>query len=198
MNELLVRKAVESATHGQNNASNASIIRERGSSLGEEAVPAYRSAASNIDDSRSGSDSETAIVFDQEADQLSRSTAKLRKLRAKATAAASDDPIRDTSQASGSSKYRRAQPIKRYAKERADGVCEACGERAPFNDESGEPYLEIHHVDELGKGGKDHPGKVVALCPTCHKRVHHGEDGQQMNRAIRKKLNNGLGDIGKY
>jgi hypothetical protein len=46
--------------------------------------------------------------------------------------------------------------IKEYAKERANGVCERCGEPALSDDEDGEPYLEVHHVDELGEGGADH------------------------------------------
>ncbi len=125
-----------------------------------------------------------------------KTTKRLRKLRQKAEEAASDDPVRDTSQTVVGSRYQRAEPIKDYVKTRADGICEGCKDPAPFDNADGEPYLEAHHVDELGKGGEDHPAKVVALCPTCHKRVHHGQNGGEFNDELRQKLRNGLADIG--
>jgi len=120
----------------------------------------------------------------------------LRTLRAKAEAAASDEPTRDTSSTGGGSRYQRSSAIKKYVKARADGVCEACGDPAPFETPDGQPYLEAHHVDELGQGGKDHPDKVAAVCPTCHKRIHYGEDGDTLNEALRERLEQGLADIG--
>ena len=120
---------------------------------------------------------------------------KLKELREKAEDAATDNPTRDTSATIGS-RYIRAPAIKEYAKARAEGYCEYCGELAPFETNDGEPYLEVHHVDELGEGGVDHPDKVVALCPVCHKEIHHGERGEKMNSKLRKKLNNGLADAG--
>lgn len=87
---------------------------------------------------------------------------KLKELREKAEDAATDNPTRDTSATIGS-RYIRAPAIKEYAQARAEGYCEYCGELAPFETNDGEPYLEVHHVDELGEGGVDHPDKVVAL-----------------------------------
>jgi len=123
-------------------------------------------------------------------------TTQLRALRAEAEASASDDPIRDTSSTGGGSRYQRAPAIKKYVRARADGVCEACGEPAPFETPDGRPYLETHHVDELGQGGKDHPDKVAAVCPTCHKRIHYGADGHALNEALRERLDNGLANVG--
>ncbi len=123
-------------------------------------------------------------------------TSELRTLRTKAEAAASDEPTRDTSSTGGGSRYQRSSAIKKYVKARADGVCEACGDPAPFETPDGQPYLEAHHVDELGQGGRDHPDKVAAVCPTCHKRIHHGEDGDTLNEALRERLEQGLADIG--
>lgn len=140
-------------------------------------------------------ESETLVV-DRENPTTFCTSKKLRILRRKAEEAASDDPVRDTSGTSGGTKYHRAPPIRNFVKARADGVCEACGEPAPFETDNGEPYLEAHHVDELGKGGEDHPAKVVALCPVCHKRVHHGRRGGQLNSELRKKLRNGLDQVG--
>jgi len=123
-------------------------------------------------------------------------TSQLRSLRDKAEAASSDDPIRDSSSASSGSRYQRSPAIKRYVTARADGVCEACGEPAPFETPDGRPYLETHHVDELGQGGKDHPDKVAAVCPTCHKRIHYGADGDALNEALRERLEHELADVG--
>ena len=123
-------------------------------------------------------------------------TSELSTLRDRAEAAASDDPIRDTSSTGGGSRYQRSPAIKKYVEARADGVCEMCGEPAPFETPDGRPYLETHHVDELGQGGKDHPDKVAAVCPTCHKRIHYGEDGDALNEALRERLEQGLADVG--
>lgn len=97
---------------------------------------------------------------------------------------------------STSSQYYRSNPVKKYARKRANGKCECCGEPAPFEDEDGEPYLEVHHVDELGEGGADHPNRVVAVCPTCHMRNHYGANGEEVNARLQKKLESGLSDAG--
>lgn len=120
---------------------------------------------------------------------------ELKELREKAEEAATEDPVKDASTTVGS-KYIRAPAIKEYAKARADGLCEYCGEFAPFETVAGEPYLEVHHVDELGEGGEDHPDKVVALCPTCHKKIHHGKRGEKINDELQNKLEDRLANAG--
>jgi hypothetical protein len=58
---------------------------------------------------------------------------------------------------------------------RANGKCEACGKPAPFlRAKDGEPYLEVHHIVQLAKGGKDTVKNAQALCPNCHRRAHYG------------------------
>lgn len=120
----------------------------------------------------------------------------LTELRDRAEDAARNNSVREQV-TSTSSQYYRSNRIKEYAKARADGVCECCGEPAPFADEGGEPYLEVHHVDELGEGGADHPNRVVAVCPTCHRRVHYGNDGKELNSLLQEKLESGLSDAGR-
>jgi predicted HNH restriction endonuclease len=120
----------------------------------------------------------------------------LEKQRKKAEKAASENPVRNVSQ-TVKSEYIRAPAIKKYAKCRANGNCEYCEKSAPFETENGEPYLEVHHVDELSEGGEDHPDKVIALCPTCHREVHHGAQGEIVNQEIREKLENGLAKMGQ-
>ena len=34
------------------------------------------------------------------------------------------------------------------------------------------PWLEIHHINELGEGGKTAYDNLIVLCPNCHTRVH--------------------------
>lgn len=120
----------------------------------------------------------------------------LTELRDRAEDAARKNPVREQV-TSTSSQYYRSNPIKEYAKERANGVCECCGEPAPFDDEDGEPYLEVHHVDELGEGGADHPDRVAAVCPTCHSHIHYSDGGEELNSRLQEKLESGLSDVGR-
>lgn len=80
--------------------------------------------------------------------------------------------------------YPRSEVVKRYALREADGVCQGCGDDAPFTAEDGEPFLEVHHLYRRSDGGADDPDNVVALCPNCHRRVHYGEDGDEFNQKL--------------
>ena len=84
--------------------------------------------------------------------------------------------------------YSRSTAVREYVKARADGVCEGCGEPAPFMNNTGEPYLHAHHVHELSIGGSDTPDTVIALCPNCHYQVHHGQKGSEYNEELKQKL----------
>lgn len=58
----------------------------------------------------------------------------------------------------------------------AKGVCARCRKPAPFNRRSnGSPYLEVHHKLELALGGEDTVANAEALCPNCHRELHHGK-----------------------
>lgn len=59
---------------------------------------------------------------------------------------------------------------------RAEGVCERCREQAPFlRAKDGQPYLEVHHKQQLAHGGDDTIDNALALCPNCHRELHHGK-----------------------
>ncbi|MBO8164188.1 MAG: NUDIX domain-containing protein [Brevibacillus sp.] len=61
--------------------------------------------------------------------------------------------------------------------ERAKGVCEKCRKPAPFVRASDlTPYLEVHHKIPLAEGGEDTVENAIALCPNCHREVHHAAD----------------------
>ena len=83
----------------------------------------------------------------------------------------------------------RSQAVKLYALKRANGVCEACGNKAPFMTAKGEPYLEVHHTRRLSDGGPDHPEWVAAICPNCHRRAHYGLDSYTFNSSIADNVN---------
>jgi 5-methylcytosine-specific restriction endonuclease McrA len=70
------------------------------------------------------------------------------------------------------SQIRRNPYVSEYAKKRAKGICQLCGNPAPFSKADGEPYLESHHIVWLSKGGEDSPANSVALCPNCHRKMH--------------------------
>lgn len=71
-----------------------------------------------------------------------------------------------------SKQYDRNPYVTIYAKMRANGLCQLCGNNAPFIDNNGNPYLEIHHIEWLSKDGKDTIDNTVALCPNCHRKMH--------------------------
>ncbi|OYD82594.1 hypothetical protein CHT98_20280 (plasmid) [Azospirillum brasilense] len=77
--------------------------------------------------------------------------------------------------------YQRSEAVRRYVLARAAGVCECCKAPAPFVRANGEPYLEPHHVRRVSDGGPDDPRYVAGVCPTCHRRIHHGADGKRIN-----------------
>lgn len=81
----------------------------------------------------------------------------------------------------------RSKAINLYAKTRANGFCEGCESAAPFKSKEG-PYLEVHHMLRLADGGPDHPENVIALCPTCHRRVHYAIDAKQYNDEMITKI----------
>lgn len=66
----------------------------------------------------------------------------------------------------------------------ASGHCEVCGKAAPFLRESGEPYLEVHHVLPLSEGGPDTIDNAVACCPNCHRQLHHDPNREGIRRCL--------------
>jgi 5-methylcytosine-specific restriction endonuclease McrA len=82
----------------------------------------------------------------------------------------------------------RSRAIHLYVLRRANGRCEGCGALAPFRKPDGSDYLEPHHTTRLSDEGPDHPARVVALCPNCHRRVHYAEDAEAFNATLIRKL----------
>jgi len=81
--------------------------------------------------------------------------------------------------------YQRSEDVRAYVLRRADGTCEACRQPAPFRRADGSDYLEPHHTQRRTDGGPDHPKFVGAICPNCHRRIHHGCDGLEVNERLK-------------
>jgi predicted HNH restriction endonuclease len=80
----------------------------------------------------------------------------------------------------------RSNTIRRYVLCRAEGYCEACEKQAPFLKSDGSPYLEPHHTTRLADEGLDHPLRVIALCPNCHRHAHYSKDAKYFNDLLKK------------
>lgn len=78
--------------------------------------------------------------------------------------------------------------VKAWVLNAAAGHCENCGLPAPFVQEDGTPYLEVHHIKWLALGGSDTVTNAVALCPNCHRKFHHSADVAQLAAGIIKKV----------
>ena len=82
--------------------------------------------------------------------------------------------------------YDRNPWVSEFAKRRAKGKCQLCGQPAPFECKDGTPYLETHHIIWLSEGGADTVDNTVALCPNCHRKMHilnSIDDIQKLKRA---------------
>ena len=76
----------------------------------------------------------------------------------------------------GRTEFERCPQVRAWVLELAGGRCELCSEAAPFVDEAGMPFLEVHHVLQLAHNGPDVVKNAVAVCPNCHRRLHHASD----------------------
>ncbi len=91
-----------------------------------------------------------------------------------------NDLIKPKKQKSYVYTYIRNPDVVAEALYRANGVCESCHEKAPFNRKSnGTPYLEVHHIKPLSEQDTTEENldvleNVLALCPNCHRKMHFG------------------------
>jgi 5-methylcytosine-specific restriction enzyme A len=118
--------------------------------------------------------------------EQSNSAASLEDLRAKAYAALKMPK-------SSPSTARRAyfewsMAVRLYVWARAAGTCKACLKSAPFRRADGTVYLEAHHTRRVCDGGPDDPRFVGGICPTCHREIHHGAAGTDLNDRLTIRL----------
>jgi len=111
----------------------------------------------------------------------------LKELRKLALSAVTSTPERKT-KPSKKSFIERSRDVRRYVCHRANGTCECCGNLAPFNRSDGSPFLEVHHIRRLTDGGPDDPRFMGGICPNCHKEIHHGVNGSQINEELQRTV----------
>jgi 5-methylcytosine-specific restriction protein A len=78
--------------------------------------------------------------------------------------------------------------IKKYARLRANGICECCDKPAPFVDVNGYPFLEVHHIFRLADDGPDSPVNVAAICPNCHREAHFGSNIEEIRGKLAARI----------
>jgi 5-methylcytosine-specific restriction protein A len=77
--------------------------------------------------------------------------------------------------------FQRDPRVQAWILHQARGICEGCEQPAPFHGTDGLPYLEIHYLQQLTEGGADTVANAVALCPNCHREIHHGAKSQALS-----------------
>jgi 5-methylcytosine-specific restriction protein A len=69
---------------------------------------------------------------------------------------------------------------------RSGGHCEnpRCTGQPQDVYDDGRPLLEVDHLDKHAAGGRDHPVKMVALCPNCHAIRTYGSTREELRTML--------------
>lgn len=72
--------------------------------------------------------------------------------------------------------------------ERCKGRCENpdCAGQPSDTTDAGLPILDVDHVEDIAKGGRDHPVSMVALCPNCHAMKTRGRRREELRQTLRE------------
>ncbi|MFE2674725.1 HNH endonuclease [Streptomyces hygroscopicus] len=96
---------------------------------------------------------------------------------------------RDQRHAESTAVRRVRNPLVRKAVlKRSKGRCEnpRCRNPEPIgHTDDGDPILEVDHVVEHAKGGRDHGSNTIALCPNCHALKTRGRDREELGAYFR-------------
>jgi len=80
----------------------------------------------------------------------------------------------------------RLESARRAVLLRSQGHCESprcTGEPQDVTD-AGHPILEVDHIQDLAKGGPDHPEQMIALCPNCHAIKTRGRTRERLRHEL--------------
>lgn len=111
----------------------------------------------------------------QERDFQKEVSAKLKKIKSGKLEfqPASDPPTQPAKIKTEIYRFNRSTSVVAQRLHEAKGICEKCGKDAPFKRERDhEPYLQVHHIKPLSKGGLDTFENTMAVCPNCHCEIH--------------------------
>jgi len=135
--------------------------------------------------SAEGIESLEAYVPTPDASTLSKRVSELRQRHLGAIPQGSSSPQTATVTTTS---YVRDPAVKAWVLQAANGLCEGCGNPAPFIGTDGLPYLEVHHVMPLASHGSDKTTNAVALCPNCHRRCHYAKDRDEFKLMLYQQV----------
>lgn len=130
----------------------------------------------------------TAHLQDESSEVVVSESISLDEMRKRAYAAI-ENKVSTAPVISQKNIYKRSEDVKAYVLARAKGICESCGKAAPFLNREGKSYLEAHHIRQLSDDGLDIPSWMAAICPNCHREIHHGQDGAAKNQTLLAQIN---------
>ncbi|MFI2629164.1 HNH endonuclease signature motif containing protein [Streptomyces collinus] len=82
----------------------------------------------------------------------------------------------------------RDDAARRAVLRRSEGRCEnpeCLLPDLPYRTMTGEPLLEVDHIDNHAAGGRDYPSAMIALCPNCHVNKTRGADQDELRERLR-------------
>jgi len=85
----------------------------------------------------------------------------------------------------------RTQPVRsddsrRAVLLRSNGRCEnLCAGQPDDVTDSGDPILEVGHIDDRAGWGRDHPEQMIALCPNYHATKTRGRSRETLRALLR-------------
>jgi 5-methylcytosine-specific restriction protein A len=136
--------------------------------------------------------SELLAIFEGEAIGSASDSTKfeqtVRRLRSAKMVAKPDGQKAPKKVTRSAEQYERDPKVKAWVLQNAKGKCELCESDAPFMDDAGFPFLEVHHVVPLADGGDDVVSNAVALCPNCHRECHHGVNRKGATVKLKKAV----------
>ena len=80
----------------------------------------------------------------------------------------------------------RLESARRAVLLRSEGYCEnpRCTGGPQDITDAGRPILEVDHIQDLAKGGPDHPEQMIALCPNCHAIKTRGRTRERLRHEL--------------
>lgn len=86
--------------------------------------------------------------------------------------------------------YSRNNALRALVKIRSNYSCEMpeCN-YIGFEKDNGEKYIEVHHLTPLSVGGEDSLSNTVALCPTCHRKMHYANNKEELKILLEDYIN---------
>lgn len=83
--------------------------------------------------------------------------------------------------------YYRDPKVVAWVLNSAKGICELCRKKG-YKTYLVDNYLEVHHVLPLSSGGADTISNAVAVCETCHGKLHRAKDRDKLKKILYQRI----------